>query len=541
MKPEIKLKILEDLDAGNISKEEAQALISKHSVSAPSPKKEEDGMSLLAQAGDMGLRALDYTSGVGRTAAMGLSDLARLTASGFDFDNFSPTSQVGDIERMAKGDAPGVEEMLDRSGVEEGIGRTATGLAGDILLDPATYLTAGVGAASKLGKLGTLLTAADKAMSVPVKVIGKGYKGLRGAAGKVAQEFSGANKNAIMEYAENPQLIKNISENADEFAGAFADKVDDAMTTRRSAIRSKYADLGGDQARVDITPIKNALDNEIATLGQKAQKKGGLNTEELDLLSSLNQIKEDAFYLKNADGSIAKEVPNMVNLEDATQIKRAFSEVGSGKKTIFDSATGSERTLKKVQSKKLKNFYAGINRQVDEAYGDGAKAARKEYEDLLKDQDFLRRNISEIDKATGQQKSFDFLNDYGRTKKGQKLKRSMEGVESRFKKYGSDVGTDDFSGKLQASQQMVDPSWLPISSNSVVSTGRIALTSAAGAALAPTGDTRTDAATGMVLGALLSSPRAMRGAFRMSRVPEKIIEKAPMSIWRQSAINTGRE
>ena len=75
----------------------------------------QDEMSLLAQAGDVGLRALDYTSGLGRTAAMGLSDLARLAASGFDFDNFSPTSQVGDVTRMAKGDAPTTEEMLDRS------------------------------------------------------------------------------------------------------------------------------------------------------------------------------------------------------------------------------------------------------------------------------------------------------------------------------------------------------------------------------------------------------------------------------------------
>ena len=70
MKPEIKLKILEDLDAGNITKEEAQALISKHSGSSSAPKKQgQDGMSLLAQAGDVGLRALDYTSGLGRTAA----------------------------------------------------------------------------------------------------------------------------------------------------------------------------------------------------------------------------------------------------------------------------------------------------------------------------------------------------------------------------------------------------------------------------------------------------------------------------------------
>ena len=71
---------------------------------------------------------------------------------------------------------------------------------------------------------------------------------------------------------------------------------------------------------------------------------------------------------------------------------------------------------------------------------------------------------------------------------------------------------------------MVNPSWIPKSSNGVVSTGRIALTAALGAQAAD--DTRTGAALGMMGGAMLSSPRAMRALFTRGRQAEKLVRPA---------------
>ena len=143
---EKELRILEAMDAGKISKDEALELMELEGLSAKKAEKEEK--SFLSEAGDMALKALDYTSGIGRTAAAGIADLAAMPYFLAGGEDYAGVTRSGDFTRMLKGDAPTTEELLTRAGMDDGGLKSTIGFIGDVGLDPATYLSGGTAAAA---------------------------------------------------------------------------------------------------------------------------------------------------------------------------------------------------------------------------------------------------------------------------------------------------------------------------------------------------------------------------------------------------------
>jgi hypothetical protein len=147
------------------------------------PAAEEPGV--LGTALDYGMRALDYAGGLTRTAA----------AAPFG------VVQGEDVMAALKGKAPSTSEYLEEAGVGAGASlsdiapslysETGQGLAlekggmfdptqrgllgfvGDVALDPATYLSGGLSAAAKAGKLGKVGRAVSRPVSAVTEPIGK--------------------------------------------------------------------------------------------------------------------------------------------------------------------------------------------------------------------------------------------------------------------------------------------------------------------------------------------------------------------------------
>jgi len=556
MSDEKKLKILKALKSGKITRDQATGLMDKHGISYkgsennPEPVEQQDEQGLGSQIFDYGMRALDYTGGLTRTAIAGAAD---------PFVEGDLVNQ-DDVINALKGKAVTTEEVLDRSGMEDGALRTGLGFAGDVALDPTTYMSGGISALAKLGKAGKLgkvaaLAAAPSVISSELlgkavgATAGKAYKGSRDMAMKGFGVISGADPKGVKEFVKNKETILKISENPVEFSDDVAEKYTNAMKARKDRISQSFADLDPEREIVDISQekkkIKEALE-EIEAGGFVTEDGGiGLRPEKRDLYDSLNEVYKDAFGFIDESGNIVGEIPDSVNLEEAMRIKRAIKETGSGKKTIFDKNSGQERAIKKIESGKLRSLYSDINKKVDEAYGPSAKIAREEYGSLLDDQNVIDNLLMKTSNITGERKAFDTLYEYGKTKRGKAAKRAMEKIDENISSYGINSDIGPYSSLLRASEQMIDPSWLPISSNSVVSTGRIALTAGAGAKvaedIAPSLGSRLGAAAGMAAGALGGSPAAMKNISELGYKTENLTKKVPTSVWRRMLINQNED
>lgn len=525
---EKELKILEAMDAGKISKDEAFELLELEGVTAQKSKKEES--SILSDVGSAALKALDYTSGAGRTAAMGVADLARLTASGFDFDNFKPTSRPGDFTRMVKGEAPTTEEMLDRSGMEEGALRTGIGFAGDVALDPATYLTAGVGAAAKLGKLGTALTAADKVVGAGLKGIGKAYKGAtRGAATKVASAISGTDVDALKAYIKDPEAVKKVAENVFENTDVAVSQA----KTNVLAKKSQVSELMNEELRksgkmIDISGIKNALDGKIDNLMNLERR----SPQQDELLDQMLDLKDNAF--SDIVGGAKDDIPDLIDADRMFDLKESLRR-SKGSSTIFDAKTGQVKQVDARFKSLSKDLYGQVNKQVDNTFKD-AKTLRDAFTEVGNDYNFLNKRFKQdIVRPDADTNALLRLSKNKETKK--KLQRLDELYGSNLAGAGSDA---------RGAFQLADPSLIPTSGQGVVSTGRIAASSAIGAQLL--GDvvgTRSGAAAGLIGGMLSASPavmsRAGRGAYKAEKLMTPIIQNAPESIYRQMLLQQNRE
>ncbi len=515
---------------------------------------EQDDPGVGSQILDYGLRGLDYAGGLGRVSAAGITDLANMALD-------RPTvTREGDVMSALQGQAPTTEEYLDRAGMEDGTARTALGFAGDVALDPTTYMSGGLSALTKLGKMGkagkaAALVAAPSHITGELlgkavgATAGKVYKGSRNLGMKAFGEISGADPSSVKDFVKNKETILRINENPVDFSDNVADEYTDAMRLRKERISQDFASLAPEREIVDISGEKQKIRNLLTDIESKGivTEDGaiGLRPENRDLYDSLNEVYKDAFGFVDGSGNVVGEIPDKVNLEEAMRIKRAIKETGSGRKTIFDKSSGQEKTIKKIESGKLSDLYRDINGKIDDAYGLDAKYAREQYGSLLEDQGIIDNLLMKKSNITGEKKVFDTLYEYGKTKRGKAAKRAMGKIDENIRSYGIDSDIEPYSSLLRASEQMIDPSWLPISSNSVVSTGRIALTAGAGAKaaeeVAPSLGSRLGAAAGMAVGALGGSPAAMRGISEAGYKAENLVNKAPGSIWRRMLINSNRE
>lgn len=491
---------------------------------------QKDEESILSQAGDVALKALDYTSGIGRTAAMGLTDLGRLAASGFDIENFQPTSRPDDAMRMLQGQAPTTEEMLERSGMEEGALRTGLGFAGDVALDPATYLTAGAGAAARLGKLGTALTATDQVVGAGLKGIGKAYKGVtREAAPRVASAISGTDVDALRAYIRDPEAIKNVAENVFENTDAAVSQAKSNVLAKKSEV----AQVMNEQLRqsgqmINITDIKGTLDSKINDLMNLERR----SPQQDELLDSLLDMKDNAF--SDVVGGAKEDIPDFIDADRMFDLKESLRR-SKGSSTIFDAKTGQVKQVDSRFKTISKDLYGMVNNEVDSTFKN-SKSLRNAFTEVGNDLNFLNKRFKQdVVRPDADTNALLRLSKNKETRK--KLQRIDELYGSNLSQAGSEA---------RGAFQLADPSLIPTSGQGVVSTGRIAASSALGAQML--GDvigTRSGAAAGLVGGMLSASPAVMsrggRALYRGEQLMTPAIQNAPESIYRQLLLQNQRE
>lgn len=217
-----------------------------------------------SQALDYTLRALDYPAGYARGAVGALAGQSR----------------EGDLERVVKGQAPSTSEYMERAQIPEGAKlsdaipriysktggglplekggpldptvRGVTGFAGDVALDPLTYLTLGTASAAKnaglLAKLKKPLTPI-KTLEVPVgkSIYASGLK-------DVTQEGVKKGKTEVADT----MLKYNISGSAKQMSKQVEDTAGALLTERDSLL--KAADEAG--AEVNMSKAMSGMKKE---------------------------------------------------------------------------------------------------------------------------------------------------------------------------------------------------------------------------------------------------------------------------------------
>lgn len=179
----------------------------------------------------------------------------------------------------------GTEDLLETAGMEEGIGRTALGLVGDIATDPLTWATMGGSALTKSGKAARALGLLDDAPRVASKRLRE--KAIEAANSPLVQQA-----NAITD-------VKTLTGATDEFAERMG-KVDlDAIA----------ADMGVSSGRAERTltdvgldTIDQYADEAIRPLVGTRESRRALSLDDLvresaDPNAALQQL--EAYALKN--------------------------------------------------------------------------------------------------------------------------------------------------------------------------------------------------------------------------------------------------
>lgn len=484
------------------------------------------------------LRALDYTAGLGRVSAAGLTDLVSLGSADM--------TRPDDVLSALKGNAPSADEYLGRAGMEEGLGRTALGFAGDVALDPATYLTGGVGAAAKLGKLGKALTLADDVTAMGLKGLGKGARKLTGkpvgfvkkkmgdVGIKVGSTMSGLNESALKSFMKDPDKAMNIhnmggSVYANEKIGNLWSRVQKAKKKMGTMITEEIRESG---KMVDISNVKNKLDKNITDLYDQ----GNLLPSEIKYLDDLKGLKDELFTSQNPISGEITDIGNLVDAGEASRIKDAISG-------IQDITKAPEMMGKAIDKRKLstvRGLGAEMSNSIDQAIPSGS-AIKKGYSDILTDEKFIaeklknRKNMDpRFDKDAFDEKGFNALARLDTVHKN----KNFDKLKKLDDEYGTTLLED--ADSLKAAKQLIEPSLLPVSGNNVVSTGRIALSAAVGAntiGRLPMFDTRSGAAVGMLAGNLLSSPAAIKKMAIGATKADKVLANTPGSVYKRLGIN----
>lgn len=484
------------------------------------------------------LRALDYTAGLGRTAAYGAADLASETFGGPDMVSSD------DWVKALKGQAPASSDYLDRAGMEDGALRMGLGLASDIAFDPATY--AGFGAFTKLGKLGKILTAADDVTAMGLKGLGKGIgkvtktplaavKKKMGDVGiKIGSTASGLNESALKSFMKDPDKAMNVhnmggSVYANEKIGNLWSRVQKAKKKMGTMLTEEIRESG---KMVDISNVKGRLDKNITNLYDQ----GNLLPSEIKYLDDLKGLKDELFTTQNPISGEITDIGHMVDAGEASRIKDAISG-------IQDITKAPEMMGKAIDKRKLstvRGLGAEMSKSIDNAIPEGS-LIKEGYSDILTDEKFIaeklknRKNMDpRFDKDAFDEKGFNALSKLDTVHKNKNF--------NKLKKFDDEYGTTllEDADSLKAAKQLIEPSLLPVSGNNVVSTGRIALSAAVGAntiGRLPMFDTRSGAAVGMLAGNLLSSPAAIKKMAIGATKADKVLTNTPGSVYKRLGIN----
>ena len=356
-----------------------EEMIAQIRAAQQAPQKEEEP-GVGSQVLDYGLKALDYAGGIGRTAAAGYADLANLVLD-------RPAINKPDALMSAlKGEAPTTAEFLERSGAEPGLGTEAIGFAGDVLLDPTTYLTGGVSAAGKATKLQKLLkpgktaleATGDKLRKSGVKNIDQALeeknigklstllkkeditgttKGIQKKLGKLSEKFK-AERAAMYKEASEKGAKVNTQDILDAFQKDMKKMIGKTDTpAARETAEKLYKELSNNIPRAKNGKFKAQLDLQQAS----------------NIKTKLRDDLPDSFY--NKQGKVKKDYQKGINKisklfqenieKSANKAKAGLGDDIAKKNKDWSVVIGSEKPLaKEVKKAEAKNWLTAVDAMI---------------------------------------------------------------------------------------------------------------------------------------------------------------------------------
>lgn len=212
---------------------------------------------------------------------------------------------VGFLHGMGKGWKRGTD-IMEEAGVKNRWGKVGGGIALDIALDPLTYFTGGISAASKLGKAAEIAKTAELA------------KGL-GMTGKFrkADDFLNAAEQLIKSdlVRRNPHVSETLVNKT--VAKKIAALADEIKTSRNTTFNAHINDWG----------FSVPFSKKVLTVGKYGKKNLLHRTEELVPRNVVDDLlKKSSFGDKTLQGL----------LEQAVQHRYGVSHTGELSKTMFD-------------------------------------------------------------------------------------------------------------------------------------------------------------------------------------------------------------
>lgn len=516
----------------------------------------ETGIDLTSLEGikELGKDALEGVYDVGT----GLVEGAASTAAGIGAG--AATGGVGALPAaMAIGSAlsAGNEALRQKIGA-------ALGIPQEVNMDDVK-MSGAFGAASPLlfGTGGALKNTAKNSLKNEVF-----QSGLVGTAGKKtlakgADLFTGIKGDLFSRATKDPQLMKQISEAGedvvanDAVAGLFS-KIDDRFTNLGTRINDKLRKSG---EMVDISGAKNAIKGTIKKIETEAG--GKFSSEDKVKLGALTELMNKTFKRTQ---EVVEDVPTPTGILDATgapvmgmsQVKKKAeaelpdmvpaSEAFKIKEELTNAADflGDKFRAGKTQSDKTiattaKKAYGETASSISQSLKD-APALNKEYQDTLKDIEFLKTKFKNPKALMGDDLAFDEKGAKQLYKIGGGGDRALERkVKALDKQYGTNIVEE--SKNISAANLLEDAGWFNRSVRGVTSTSRTntgqLLGGAAGALASnyvneggPNPLANPMTYVGGALGTFATSPRAFINYMKMAEKASKI--PAPM---RESAWN----
>lgn len=279
------------------------------------------------------LRALDYGSGVVRSAALGVPTSAIDAVAGTEL---APPNL---LSRTLRGEAPQTAEYLDRAGVPAGIPRSVAGFAGDVVLSPGG-IRAVTGAAAPAGRAArALYTAADPLDSLAALLGKKAYK----SAFKDLDAAVGPGVKAPSDVALE-RGVKALSKTGRD---AKLQATLDALRTGREETIRPFLDEIVPRATIE-TPTTQAADKVIATYGMRApgeQAKAEILGKLQELggdVAPIRKVEEVRKFAGEAAQAAGKAANSPLSSEEVRQLSKARQVIyGAQEKAARDAAEGA--------------------------------------------------------------------------------------------------------------------------------------------------------------------------------------------------------
>lgn len=338
--------------------------------------------ALGGKALDYGIRGLDYAGGLTRTAVANVADEVAQLMGIYDEDRISAPET---LRAAYRGEAPGTAELMEMAQIPEGSSvnlfpeitipgtditlgkgdtsiRDAVGFAGDIALDPLTYLTAG-GAHAVKGVANAARPLARAQAATGRKIYQSGLK----KGDFVAKKFGKGDK------ALSDMLLKRGIRGSSESIAEQGVTLADSLFRRQQGILAEATARGAqlDPAQV-MGPVQKKINKILSARNPVPKKAAGEYAKMIDDIASTA-----------AHGNQASLFNRMMTPVEASDIKTSlYNLVGdSAYDTLKKSKDGSK--LLKMTARQLKNSVEGSVDKVSKKLGSEFRQVQKDLGTIL--------------------------------------------------------------------------------------------------------------------------------------------------------------